>query len=147
MYHQYTLWIESSTVLDLCIFLSWLKKVVFLLEKLILWIKDLYFICKQRIEVQKFWIRSLQTYSLLLHKKLNDGLKLCGLLVDYCDVWVLIWRHPFIVEIHCWASDAMLISPNLFLWRNKLIYILDGLRMSKFLANLHFCLNFSFNIF
>ncbi len=91
---------SNSTVLDLCIFLSWFKKVVFLLEKVILWIKDLYFICKQWIEVQKFWIRSLQTYSLLLHKKLNDGLKLCGLLVDYCDVWVLILTAP----IHCRGS-------------------------------------------
>ncbi len=40
------------------------------------------------------------------------------------------------------------ISPNLFWWRNKLIYILDGLRVSskhcKFLANFKFSVNYSF---
>ncbi len=40
--------------------------------------------------------------------------------MDYCDVFnqlfgLSFWRHPF-TAIQCW------ISPNLFWWRNKLIY-------------------------
>ncbi len=35
------------------------------------------------------------------------------------------WRHGFIGEQVMWCY----ISPNLFSWRNKLIYILDGLRI------------------
>ncbi len=42
-----------------------------------------------------------------------------------------------------WASDAK--SPNVFRWKNKLIYILGGLRMSKFSANFHFWVNYSLN--
>ncbi len=39
-------------------------------------------------------------------------------------------------RIHWWASNVheCYISPNLFWWRNKLIYILDGLRLSKLSA-------------
>ncbi len=37
-----------------------------------------------------------------------------------------------------------LISPNLFPWRNKLIYILDGLMVSTFTAHFHFWVNYSF---
>ncbi len=41
-------------------------------------------------------------HMFLLHKTLIDGLELCGLLVDYCDVFIscfdLFWRHPFTAE-------------------------------------------------
>ncbi len=40
--------------------------------------------------------------------------------------------------------DPLQMSPNLFRWRNKLIYILDGLRVSKYSANFHFLVNYSF---
>ncbi len=30
----------------------------------------------------------LQTHNLSLHKTLTDGLEWCGLLVDYCDVFI-----------------------------------------------------------
>ncbi len=52
--------------------------------------------------------------------------------------------HPLVHWIHWWASDVILIYPNLFPWRNKHIYILGGLRVSTFSANFHFCLNYSF---
>ncbi len=60
-------------------------------------------------------------------------------------VWTLILTAP----IHCIGSIGeqvmkSYISPNLLRWRNKLIYILDGLKESKFSANVHFWLNYSF---
>ncbi len=52
--------------------------------------------------------------------------------VDYCDVCIRLsfWRHPFTAE------HALLrhIYPNLFPWRNMLIYILAGLRPVLFLG-------------
>ncbi len=50
-------------------------------------------------------------------------------------------------RIHWWASDECYISPNLFWWRNKLIYILDELGVSTFSANLSFCVNYYFIYF
>ncbi len=54
-------------------------------------------------------------------------------------VWTLILTAP----IHCRASIGEqvmkhYISPNLFWWRSKLIYILDGRRVSTFSAIFHF---------
>ncbi len=52
-------------------------------------------------------------------------------------------RHPFTAEdplVSKWCSATFLQ----IWWRNKLIYILDGLRMSTFLANVHFWVNYSF---
>ncbi len=54
-------------------------------------------------------------------------------------VWTLILTAP----IHCRGSIAeqvikCYISPNLFWWRNKLIYVLDDLRGSRFSANWYF---------
>ncbi len=58
---------------------------------------------------------------------LTDGLEWCGLLVDYCDVFLsAVWTLILTAPIHVY------ISPNLFPWRYKLIYILDGLRVSTF---------------
>ncbi len=69
--------------------------------------------------------------------------------VDYCDVFICcldshsdgthsLQRDPLM------SSDVILHFPNLFWWRNKLIYILDGLSFSKVLANFHFGINYSF---
>ncbi len=57
------------------------------------------------------------------------------------------WRHPFTAEdpsVSKWRNTKT--SSNLF-WetRIKLIYILDGLSMSTFSANIHFWMNYSFN--
>ncbi len=52
-------------------------------------------------------------------------------------VWTLILTAP----IHCRASIAEQVMNATFLqiwWKNKLIYILDGLRVSTFSANVHF---------
>ncbi len=63
-------------------------------------------------------------------------------------VWTLILTAP----IHCRGSNGeqvmqCYISTNLSPWRNKLIYILDGLRPeSKFSAYFLFWVNYSFNL-
>ncbi len=72
---------------------------------------------------------------------LTDGLEWCGLLVDYCDVFIsCLDSHSdgthSLQRIHCY------ISPNLM--KNNLIYILDGLRVSTFSAIFHFWVNYSF---
>ncbi len=59
-------------------------------------------------------------------------------------VWTLILTAP----IHCRASTGeqlieCYISPNLM---KKLIYILDGLRVSTSSAHFHFCMNYSFKL-
>jgi len=56
--------------------------------------------------------------------------------VDY--LWIIVmlyqlfglsfWRHPFTAD----EEGGGCISPNLFPWRNKLIYIFDGLIPSTF---------------
>ncbi len=62
--------------------------------------------------------------------------------------WTLILTAP----IHCRGSNGeqvmqCYISTNLSPWRNKLIYILDGLRPeSKFSAYFLFWVNYSFNL-
>ncbi len=63
------------------------------------------------------------------------------LLVDYCDVFIScsdsFWWHPFTAE-----DEQMM---QCYIWRNKLVYISDGLRVSQFSANLNFWANYSFN--
>ncbi len=50
-----------------------------------------------------------------------------------------IWRHPFTIQrIHWWLSDGMMNFSRQFWWRNKLVYILAGLRVSKLSASFHF---------
>ncbi len=76
---------------------------------------------------------------------LTDGLEWCGLLVDYCDVFIsCLDSHSdgthSLQSIHCWASDAMLH----FWWRNKLICILDGMKVSTFSAIFHCWMYYSF---
>ncbi len=57
-------------------------------EKAILWIDDSYFSWKQQLEVKKCHNDGFVSYKHLLHKTLTDGLEWCGLLVDYCDVFI-----------------------------------------------------------
>ncbi len=60
----------------------------------------------------------------------------CALLWCFNQLfWLSFWRHPFTAEdpfVSKWWNAKIL--KNLFLWRNKLINILDGLRVSTFSA-------------
>ncbi len=54
--------------------------------------------------------------------------------VDYCDVFIRLsfWRHPFTAEhplLRHWCRDTFLQT----WWRNKLILILNGMRVSTFI--------------
>ncbi len=56
--------------------------------------------------------------------------------VDYCDVFIRLsfWRHPFTAEhplLRHWCNATFLQIR----WTNKLIFILDDLRMSTCSAN------------
>ncbi len=69
-----------------------------------------------------WWICFLQTHSFSHNKTLIDKLEWCGLLWCFHQLFGLsFWRHPFTAEDPLVSN----ISPNLFLWRNKLIYIED----------------------
>ncbi len=74
----------------------------------------------------------LITTQLSLHKMLTDGLEWCGLLWCFYQLFGLsFWRHPFTAEhplVSKWRNATFLQ----IWWRNKLIYILDGLRVSSF---------------
>ncbi len=82
---------------------------------------------------------------------LTDGLEWCGLLVDYCDVFIsCLDSHSdgthSLQRIHCWASDGKLNFSKSD--EETLIYISDGLRVSKISSNVYFWVNFSFkNVF
>ncbi len=58
----------------------------------------------------------------------------CVLLWCFYQLFGLsFWRHPFTAEhplLSKWCKRY--ISPNLFWWRNKFIYILDGLCIRKY---------------
>ncbi len=62
----------------------------------------------------------------------------CGLLWCFYQLFgLLFWRHPFTAEhplLTKWCSATFLQ----IWWRHKLIYILDGLRVSTSSANFHF---------
>ncbi len=79
---------------------------------------------------------------IILLKTLTDGLEWCGLLwCFYQQFGLSFWRHPFTAEeslLNKWCY----ISPNLFRWRNKLIFY--GLRVRKLSVNCHFWVNYSF---
>ncbi len=63
---------------------------------------------------------------------LTDGLEWCGLLWCFYQLFGLsFWRHPFTAEhplLRQWCRDTFLQT----WWRNKLILILDGLRVNIF---------------
>ncbi len=76
---------------------------------------------------------------------LTDGLEWCGLLWCFYQLFGLsFWRHPFTAEdplVSNWCNATFLQ----IWWRNKLIYIFDGLRTSKFSAYVQFWVNYSSN--
>ncbi len=78
-------------------------------------VMDSYFGQKQqcKFKTSLLWNCFLQTCSFSLHNKWTDGLEWCGLLIQTAP-------------IHCRG------------WRNKTIYILDGLRVSNFQLILFF---------
>ncbi len=58
-------------------------------------------------------VNGCQRHRFCLLKILTDGLEWCGLLVDYCDVFIsCLDSHSdgthSLQRIHCWASDGML---------------------------------------
>ncbi len=98
-----------ETLLDRCIFISWFRR-------------DDFFTGESNIMDRGQFITSF-SHSFLLHKMLIDGLELD------CD-----GTH----SLHWWASDVMQHFLQSVLMKNKLIYILDGWRMSTFSVNLSF---------
>ncbi len=79
---------------------------IFSLEKAMLWIEDSYFSWKQLF---------YKTCSFSLNKMFTGGLEWCGLLVDYCDVFIsCLDSHSdgtySLQRIHWCASDVMLNS-------------------------------------
>ncbi len=89
----------------------------------------------------------LTTCSFSLHTMLIDGLEWCDYLWIIVMFLSVVWTLILTAPIHCrWSIGEQVmecyISPNLM--RNKLIYILDGLRVRTLSANLHFWMNYSF---
>ncbi len=96
--------------------------------------------CKQHLIYISILIQTRQPFH-FLYKMLIDGLESCGLLWCFHNA-VSFSRHPFTAEdplVSKWCN----ISPNLLWWRNKLIYMLDGLMVSTFKKKL-FWVNYSF---
>ncbi len=77
--------------------------------KAILWIEDFGFSWKKLFEVKtSWWICLLQAFCFT-----TDGLELCGLLVNYCDVFIRCQNSHSedtrsLLRTNCWASDVML---------------------------------------
>ncbi len=89
------------------------RRRTFSLEEALLWIIDSYFSQKQRFKVKMLWWRICfsQRHSFSLQKMLTDGLEWCGLLVDYCDVFIsCLDSHSdgthSLQRIHWWDSDG-----------------------------------------
>ncbi len=76
---------------------------------------------------------------------LFDGLEGCGLLWCFYQLFGLPFgRHPFTAEdqlVSKWYNAEFLQICS------QLIYILDGLIVTTFAANFHFCVNYSFTSF
>ncbi len=78
------------------------------------------------------WINNMD-FSFCLLQMLSDGLEWCGLLVDYCDVFIsCLDSHSdgthSLQSIHCWDSDA----------------VTHFSKSNFFLSFLHFWLNYCF---
>ncbi len=70
------------------------------------------------------WICFFETWMFLLHKILIDGLESCGLLVDYCDVFIsCLDSHSdgthSLQSIHWWANYIMLHFSESFLMKKQ----------------------------
>ncbi len=66
-------------------------------------------------KLKKKRIDFLQTHSFSLHKTLIDGLEWCGLLVDYCDVFISCVDSRsdgthLLQRIHWLANDATFLQ-------------------------------------
>ncbi len=90
-------------MLDLCRFLSWFQT-----RTLFHWRKR-YYELWTRILVKSVLMMDLFSFCLL--QMLTDGLEWCGLLVDYCDVFIsCLDSHSdgthSLQSIHCWDTDA-----------------------------------------
>ncbi len=89
------------------------------------------------------WISFLHAHSFSLWT-LFDGLIIC-VIFFYQLFQLSFWRHPFTamypLESKCWNVKFLQIYSN----KEKLIYILDSLRVSAFSANFHFWVNYSTN--
>ncbi len=119
------------------------------MDEALLWIMYLYFSSGLKLNTsQCVWF--LQTSSFLTSQDVNWWTGVvwitCGLLWCFYQLFGLsFWRHPFTAEhplLSQWCRDTFLQ----IWWRNKLILILDELRMSTFSANVYFWLNYYFNI-
>ncbi len=110
---------------------------------MLLWIMESYFSQKQWFEFKNVLKTDLFQ---LLSPDVNWWTGVvwitCGLLWCFYQLFGLsFWRHPFTAEhplLRQWCNATFLQ----IWWRNKLIYILDDLRVSKFSF---FWMNYSFN--
>ncbi len=113
----------------------------FSLEDVLLWTRILAGSNGLKLKTSQCWI----CLSFCLLQMLTDGLEWCGLLWCFYQLFGLsFWRHPFTAEhplVRHWCSATFLQ----IWWRNKLIYILDGLRVRTFSEAFHFWVNYSFN--
>ncbi len=101
--------------------------------------------------IQTRWFLHLQKASLSLYKVLIDGVESCGLLVDYCDVFIsCLDSHSdgthSLQRIYWWTSNAMLIFSKSVLINKQTHLHLGSPRLSKFSANFNFSMNYLFNV-
>ncbi len=130
-------------MLDPCRFLSWFRLDYFLTGECNMNISQ-----KQQFKVKTVLIMDLSlTYTqLLASQDVNRWTGVvwitCGLLWCFYQLFGLsFWRHPFTAEdplVSKWCNATFLQ----IWWRNKLIYILDGLRVSTFSTNFHLYVNY-----
>ncbi len=88
----------------------------------------------------------MDLFSFCLLKMLTDRLEWCGLLVDYCDVFIsCLDSHSdgthSLQRIHCWDTDGILHFSKSDEETNSFIS-----QLSTFAANFHFWVNYSFKV-
>ncbi len=99
--------------------------------------------------IVKCWILQEKNKQLFTSQDVNWWIGVvwiaCGLLWCFYQLFGLsFWRHPFTAEdplVSKWCNTFLQIW-----WRNKLIYILYGLRVTTFSSHFHFWGNYSFKI-
>ncbi len=138
-------------MLDLCIFLTWFRRDYFFTGGSNIMDRDSNLSHTQQFEVKNILMMYcfLQT-QLLASQFINWWTGVvwitCGLLWCFYQLFGLsFWRHPFTAEdplLRQWCNATFLQ----IWWRNKLIYISDGLKVSTFSAIFHFCVNYPFKV-
>ncbi len=87
-----------------------------------------------------------------LQEAFINPMELCGVLfmMDGCTLFDFYWtiesQQPCTAIISCsaWKSqDILNITSIVFVWKKKVIYTLDGLRVSKSWGYFHFWVNYS----